>query len=39
LRPHSSLGNLTPDEYAQKLKNENAPESAGLTFSVVQNLG
>lgn len=39
LRPHSSLGNLTPNEYAEKLHNELTQKSAGLTLSVVQNLG
>ncbi len=39
LRPHSSLGNLTPSEYAAKLQNELTQKSAGLTLSLVQNLG
>jgi putative transposase len=39
LRPHSSLGNLTPTEYAAKLNESNTPNPSGLTFSLVQNLG
>lgn len=38
-RPHSSLGNLTPSEYAQKLSQETTQNSARLTLRLVQNLG
>lgn len=39
LRPHSSLNNLTPKEYAEKLEKELSQKSTGLTFGLVQNLG
>jgi len=39
IRPHSSLGNLTPSEFARKLELENTQNSARLTFNLVQNLG
>lgn len=38
-RPHSSLGNLTPAEYAEKLSEETNQNLAGLTLHLVQNLG
>lgn len=39
VRPHSSLGNLTPLEYAQTRNAESASESLGLTLRLVQNKG
>lgn len=38
-RPHTSLGNLTPLEYAEKLNQNVAQNSDRLTFHLVQNLG
>ena len=38
-RPHSSLGNLTPAEYALKLIDNNPQNQFGLTLSLVQNWG
>lgn len=39
IRPHSSLGGLTPLEYAEKISEENSKNQPGLTFGLVQNLG
>jgi len=39
LRPHSSLGNLTPSEYADKLNQNDTQIHTGLTFDLVQNWG
>lgn len=38
VRPHSSLGNLTPIEYATQLENKTQMLS-GLTLDLVQNMG
>ena len=39
IRPHSSLGGLTPSEYVSKLSNNSSQNQTGLTLSLVQNLG
>jgi putative transposase len=39
VRPHSSLGNLTPAEYAAGLNQNDTQNQAGLTFDSVQNWG
>lgn len=39
IRPHSSLGNLTPSEYAQRADSDLSSRSTGLTFQLVQNKG
>ncbi len=37
LRPHSSLGGLTPSEYVSKISNYSSQDQTGLTLSLVQN--
>jgi len=38
-RPHSSLGGLTPSEYALKISQQDSVNQTGLTLALVQNLG
>jgi putative transposase len=39
VRPHSSIGNMTPAEYAEKIMRIDTQNQVGLTFGLVQKLG
>jgi RNA polymerase sigma factor (sigma-70 family) len=39
IRPHSALGNLTPDEYARNICQAPTQKLSGLTLDLVQKMG